>query len=171
MPNETRLEATPALIEGPYWKPNSPQRTRLAEASTRGQPLMLRGRVVSRKGRPLAGAWVDLWQCDGEGVYDNEGYRLRGHQYTQVDGSFTAETVVPSEYIDVLSMDDGVQSVHRTSHIHIKVKAPNRDTLTTQLYFPDEPYNAEDSYFTSLCLLDVRPEGHGMVAFFEVVLE
>jgi protocatechuate 3,4-dioxygenase beta subunit len=63
------------------------------------------------------------------------GYRLRGHQFTDDQGRYTLETVVPGLYPG------------RTRHFHVKVQAPNGPALTTQLYFPDEPDNARDRIF------------------------
>lgn len=164
------LVVTPEQIEGPYWRPGSPERARLAEADTRGEPLVLTGRVLSRYGQPVPGVWIDFWQCDGEGVYDIEGPKLRGHQVTGADGSFRLETVVPAEYIDVMEYGGRRSEVHRTSHVHAKVKAPRLATLTTQLYFPDEAYNAQDRFFRPECVMAVRDGDGGKVARFDFVL-
>ena len=43
----------------------------------------------------VAGALLDLWHCDAAGVYDNDGYRLRGHQFSDAEGRFVFETIVP----------------------------------------------------------------------------
>jgi protocatechuate 3,4-dioxygenase beta subunit len=54
--------------------------------------------VLTPDCRPLAGARVDFWQADGNGVYDNDGYRLRGYQVTDGRGRYRLETVVPGRY-------------------------------------------------------------------------
>lgn len=46
------------------------------------------------------GAVVDVWSCDGNGVYDNTDFRLRGHQFTDAEGRFAFETVKPRDYRD-----------------------------------------------------------------------
>jgi protocatechuate 3,4-dioxygenase beta subunit len=38
--------------------------------------------VLTRACRPVAGALGDLWHADAAGVYDNKGFRLRGHVFT-----------------------------------------------------------------------------------------
>lgn len=81
------LVLTAALTEGPYFKAGSPQRTSLLESGVAGTPLVLTGRVLSRSGAAVAGALLDFWQADGNGAYDNSGYRLRGHQFTDAQGS------------------------------------------------------------------------------------
>lgn len=134
-------EPTPEQTEGPFFIPDSPRRTLLREAGVNGAPLLLTGRVVSTDCRPVRGALLDFWQADGDGVYDNDGYRLRGHQFSDARGRFRLETVAPGSY----------QS--RTRHIHARVQARNAEVLTTQLYFPGEPGNEADVLFDPRLLL------------------
>ncbi len=146
----TALTVTPAQTEGPYYTPNTPQRSSLLEDGVQGTRLLVTGYVVDSECTPIAGALLDFWQADGSGQYDNHGYTLRGHQYTDEQGRYALETVVPGLYPG------------RTSHIHVKVQAPGGPVLTTQLYFPDEPRNARDAIFSpSLLLQDVQQQGDG----------
>ncbi|MCS6911073.1 MAG: hypothetical protein NZM11_11005, partial [Anaerolineales bacterium] len=100
-----------------------------------------------------------FWHADDAGQYDNVGYKLRGHQFTDEQGRYTLETIVPGLYPG------------RTRHIHVKVQAPNRPVLTTQLYFPDEPRNAGDRLFNSALLLKEQPAENGRAATFNFVLD
>ncbi|WP_374346586.1 hypothetical protein [Phenylobacterium sp.] len=159
---------TPEQIEGPYWLPGSPERQRLVEDGIVGAPLTLTGRVFKQDLTPVEGAWVDFWQCDGVGVYDFEGYRLRGHQYTDADGRYRLETIVPVEYTDRLEFAGRQFDVHRTAHLHVKVKMPRRQTLTTQLYFPGAPHNDKDQIFNAACILELSSDGR--TAQFDFVL-
>ncbi|MER3420324.1 MAG: hypothetical protein C4290_07295 [Chloroflexota bacterium] len=84
--------STPAQTEGPYYKAGSPGRTTLWEPGMGGTRLLITGSVVDTDCRPIAGAWLDFWQADDAGRYDNDGYTLRGHQYTDEHGRFTLET-------------------------------------------------------------------------------
>lgn len=147
-------DVTPAQTEGPYFKPDSPLRTSLLESGIRGTKLVVTGQVVSRDCQPVARALLDFWQADGDGVYDNAGYKLRGHQFTDEAGRYTLETVFPGLYPG------------RTRHIHVKVQAPNQPVLTTQLYFPGEARNASDSIFHPALLMTVRDSGDGRAATF-----
>jgi protocatechuate 3,4-dioxygenase beta subunit len=110
--------------------------------------------VLGSDCRPIRRALLDFWQADGSGEYDNEGYRLRGHQFTDSRGRFRLETVTPGLYTG------------RTRHIHVKVQRPHGEVLTTQLYFPGEPRNEQDGIFDSALLMDVR----GRRAVFDFVL-
>ena len=89
---------TPAQMEGPFFTPLSPERTSLITPDMKAARMRLIGQVVDASCRPIAGALLDFWQCDDKGRYDNEGYRLRGHQYTNNKGEFLLETLVPGEY-------------------------------------------------------------------------
>lgn len=151
--------ATPASAEGPYFKAGAPERQSLAEPGISGTPLTLGGHVLNRSCQPVARVRVDVWQADGAGRYDNDGYRLRGHQLTDELGRYRFETVVPGGYGG------------RTAHVHVKVQAPGRTTLTTQLFFPDDPSSRGDQLFQPELAMRVRDMGGGKVAAFDFVLD
>jgi protocatechuate 3,4-dioxygenase beta subunit len=151
-------DPTPAQTEGPYFKPSSPERREIVESGTAGTRLTITGRVLSVGCAPVAGALLDFWQADDEGRYDNAGFRLRGHQYTDRDGRFSLTTIVPGLYPG------------RTRHVHVKAQAPNQPVLTTQLYFPGEARNARDPLYAAALLLDLHPAGGGTAGAFDFVL-
>ncbi|MFD1150536.1 dioxygenase family protein [Saccharothrix hoggarensis] len=151
-------DPTPPQTEGPYFKPNSPRRTSLVDAGTPGTRLTVTGYVFGLGCQPLGNVLMDFWQADVNGVYDNTGFRFRGHQFTDARGAFTLTTIVPGLYPG------------RTRHIHVKVQAPGRPVLTTQLYFPGEPRNNTDSIFDPRLLMTVRNVGSGREASFDFVL-
>src|SRR5215510_5257642 len=80
------LTASPALTEGPYYKAGSPERASLLEAGIPGTPIIVTGYVLTPDCKPIPQAWLDFWQADGKGAYDNSGYKLRGHQFTDDAG-------------------------------------------------------------------------------------
>jgi protocatechuate 3,4-dioxygenase beta subunit len=122
--------------------------------------LVLSGAVFKTSCQPVARALVDFWQCDNAGNYDKSGYRLRGHQFTDANGRYRLETILPGLYPG------------RTRHIHVKVQAPNRPILTTQLYFPiDEARNRQDGIFSAaLVIEDYRDAGPDKAGAFNFVL-
>lgn len=152
-------EPTIAQTEGPYFTPNSPERTVLFETGMAGTPMTLLGGVFTSGCRPVARALIDLWHCDAAGVYDNVGYTLRGHTYTDDQGRFQFETVQPGLYPG------------RTRHFHIKVQAPNSPILTTQLYFPDEPDNATDGIFSNTLLMDIQQAANQITGTYTFVVQ
>ena len=152
-------EPTPRQTEGPYFTPNSPERTSLLEDGMPGERIALAGFVLDRRCRPVAGALLDLWHCDAAGMYNDDGYRLRGHQFSDAGGRFVFETIVPGKYPG------------RTRHYHVKVQAPGRSILTTQLYFPGEPGNDGDGIFSSALLLDIPLDRGPKLARYDFVLD
>jgi protocatechuate 3,4-dioxygenase beta subunit len=150
-------EPTPKQTEGPYYSPNSPERRSLRDGEE-GVPFVLSGTVVSRSCRPVPSVLVDLWHADGRGEYDLEGYRFRGHQFTNAEGHFRFDTILPGLYPG------------RTRHFHVKYQAPHQPVLTTQHYFPDEPENDHDGIFNPVLLLRVS-RGPVQVGSFVTVLD
>ncbi len=73
---------------------------------------------------PLANALLDFWQCDDAGVYDTRGFKLRGNQFTDAEGRYRLDTIVPGLYPG------------RTRHIHVKLQPTGADT-------PANPGNAQ----------------------------
>lgn len=162
-------EPTPPQTAGPFYTPDSPQRTSLVEPDMQGSTLlMLSGLVLSTDCRPLPRALLEFWQADAEGRYDNEGYRLRGHLHTDERGRWQLQTILPGIYPG------------RTRHIHVRVRGENRPPLTTQLYFPGEERNRRDRLFSPALLVavqgrDAMPaagagERRPMAAVFDFVL-
>lgn len=156
-------DPTPAVTEGPFYTPNTPERTMLREAGVVGVPLIVEGRVLTTDCRPVAGAVLDFWSCDGNGVYDNEGFRLRGHQFTDASGAFRLETVKPGSYKQY--------GFRRTPHIHVKVQGRDTALLTTQLFFPGESLNDGDLLVKESLIMEVAKSGDGSLrAKFDFVL-
>jgi protocatechuate 3,4-dioxygenase beta subunit len=151
-------EATLQQTEGPYFKPSSPERIELYEEGMAGQPIELVGLVLSRDCRPLAGALLDFWQADAKGQYDNSGFHLRGHQFTDAEGRYRLRSIVPGIYPG------------RTRHIHVKVQPAGGHVLTTQLYFPGEPQNRSDSLFRRQLLIRTAKNAGWLAGRFDFVL-
>jgi protocatechuate 3,4-dioxygenase beta subunit len=151
-------EPTPAMTEGPFFTPRSPLRVSLLEPGITGTRVFLTGRVFSSQCQPVPGALLDFWHADDAGEYDNVGYRLRGHQFTDDQGRYRLATIVPGLYPG------------RTRHYHLKVQAPKGRILTTQLFFPGEPRNRVDGLFRRDLLMSVKDTRAGKDARFNVVL-
>jgi protocatechuate 3,4-dioxygenase beta subunit len=152
-------EATPPQTAGPFFKPQSPRRSSLVDAGMQGEQLRLTGRILSTTCQPVSGALIDFWHCDASGNYDNRGYRFRGHQFSDAQGAFSLETLMPGIYPG------------RTRHLHVIVQAPNRRPLTTQLYFPGEALNEGDWIFDPRLLMKISPDGARIGAQFDFVLD
>ena len=147
---------TPRQTEGPFFTPNSPKRISLVEAGSKAPRLIVTGTVLSPQCKPVPNALLDFWHSDEQGAYDNRGYRYRGHQFADAQGRFHLETIVPAEYPG------------RARHIHVKVQAPGKRILTTQLYFPGEPGNKRDGLYRQE--LEMK-KAKGEEASFDFVVE
>src|SRR5258708_24666913 len=136
-------DPTEPAIEGPFFKPRSPERADLVEPATSGRIYQLEGLVLSRHCRPVAGLLLDLWHADENGDYDDSSFRYRGHLFSDAAGRYRFRTILPGLYPG------------RTRHYHLKVQAPRQRVLTTQLYFPNEPRNSRDDFFSPQLLMRV----------------
>lgn len=151
-------DPTPSETAGPFFKPRSPLRTSLLEPGLAGTPILITGRVFGRGCRPVSNTLLDFWHADDTGEYDNQGYRLRGHQFTDAKGNYRLETIVPGLYPG------------RTRHVHVRVQAPRGRVLTTQLYFPGEARNEQDGLFRSDLLMAVKDGGAARQGRFSFLL-
>lgn len=140
-PNRSEAALTPACDKGvptlsqtagPFYTPNSPLRDDLREADLPGQSMRISGCVLNQYCEPIRNAVLNFWHADSNGVYDNRGYRLRGHLFSDSTGKFVLKTIVPGSYPG------------RTRHIHVITQGKATRALTTQLYFPDLPDNQRD---------------------------
>lgn len=154
---------TPAQTEGPYYTPNTSERASLIEPGMGGTPLLVTGRVLNQNCEPIAGVKLDFWQTDDQGQYDNVDYRMRGHQFTDENGNYALETILPGEYPG------------RTPHIHVKVFAPGgEEWLTTQIYLPGiSDQIADGIYREDLLAENLEPTKNGQlqVGFNFIVAE
>ncbi len=146
---EPPLLPTPGQILGPYYPPEPDldadwDLTRLpgAAEAAEGPTILLSGAVLTTDASPVAGALVELWQCDRAGRYRHpdapesalvdprfEGY---GRVVTGPDGGYAFRVLRPVPYPG------------RTPHVHFKVTAAGHAPLITQMYVAGEAGNAAD---------------------------
>lgn len=151
--------STPPQTAGPFYTPNTPERVSLLEKGLTGTRLVLTGKVLTTACQPIGGALLDFWQTNDAGEYDNDGFRLRGHQFTDDNGHYRLETIIPGVYPG------------RTRHIHVRVRGPKTPLLTTQLYFPEEQLNRRDGIFHPALVVTLhKGESSGQNATFDFVL-
>lgn len=190
--------ARPAMTEGPYFVDVMLNRSDIRSDPDTGEvkagaPLLLTFRVSevgNNSCTPLAGALVDVWHCDADGIYsgvadrsaDTRGQKwLRGYQVTDANGTAAFTTIYPGWYPG------------RTIHIHFKVRtAPDAAAgheFTSQIFFDDAfsdrvlsqpPYdargyrtvlNSQDRIYSDQLLVDVTPAAQGYAATFDLGLD
>jgi hydroxyquinol 1,2-dioxygenase len=152
--------ATPSTVEGPFHVPNAPPMANGANmaANAPGIPCFCIGKVHGLAGEPVAGATLDLWQTDGEGLYEAQkpgidGPWMRGIYRAQPDGSYLIRTVAPIAY--TIPMDGTVgelmnrtnMSHMRPAHIHFDVEAPGYHGLVTHLFQAGDEWINDDAVY------------------------
>jgi hydroxyquinol 1,2-dioxygenase len=148
--------ATPTTVEGPFHVPNSPQFAdggNMAKDAP-GIACFVTGKVRDLDGRPVGGAKLDLWQTDGEGLYESQRDVtepwMRGLYRSQPDGSYIVRTVAPIGY--TIPMDGPVGELMnktrishmRPAHIHFCVESPGYHRVVTHLFQRGCPYIETD---------------------------
>lgn len=148
------LSTTPAEIKGPFY-PVTAQHDRDIDLTTikgrdggaEGDVIFVEGRVVDTQGAALEGAVIDLWQANAFGRYshprdpnpaardpDFQGWAIF---LSRSGGYFRFKTVMPGAY-------PAAPNWMRAPHIHFKLTKPGFRSLTTQMYFADQPLNQSD---------------------------
>ena len=151
---------TPAQTEGPFYPAPAMRHADIdndlvkiagAVRDAGGRIIHLTGRVLDREGNAIAGARVEIWQCDVNGRYLHAGDRQAvardaafqgfGHDITDDQGRYRFRTIRPVSYPG------------RTPHIHVKVLSGGEE-LTTQFYIDGEPGNERDFLYRRLSVAD-----------------
>lgn len=137
-------------IEGPYYIPGAPEFAAEATLPMRedeaGTPLLFQGTVTDLDGAPIEGALVELWHADDAGYYSQFApgipeWNLRGQIRVGADGHFAFHTIQPAPYQIPTDGSCGrliaAAGWHpwRPAHLHLKVSAPGKQLVTSQLYF------------------------------------
>ncbi len=155
-PAPGELPQTPREIEGPYFRLGAPMRSNLLEPGDKPE-LILSGRVLNERGKPIPGAIVQIWTSDHAGNYDMVGYKYHGYQYTDEEGRYQFVTIIPGAY-----------EPRKAKHIHVKVQGVS-SPITTQLYIEGEPGNEEDDFYNPdllvHCTVDENGIKHGTFDF------
>ena len=187
--SQTNLLRTPDQVLGPFYPivqkaDASGDLTRIAGRAGRAHGLVLNlmGRVLTSAGEPVRGARIEIWQANAHGRYRHpndtsptpldpnfEGFAVLT---TDSEGRYSLKTIKPAAY----SVAPGRI---RPAHIHFEVLG-HTEKLTTQMYFPDDPYNATDLLRNSTTRPDALNarilegnsdvEAGSKIALFDIVL-
>jgi hydroxyquinol 1,2-dioxygenase len=145
--NNRRVDgATPSTVEGPFHIPDAPEVAHGADMAkgAPGIPCFVSGTVRGLNGEPVGGAILDLWQTDGEGLYEEQRRTaepwMRGVYRSKPDGSYSIRTVAPISYS--IPMDGPIgeffgrttMSHIRPAHIHFAISAPGYHGVVTHLF-------------------------------------
>jgi protocatechuate 3,4-dioxygenase beta subunit len=153
-------DATESTVLGPFYVPGAPIRALGAQIGRPedGSPTLVRGRVTSPDGKPVAGATLDIWQSSINGLYDTQDpgqppFNLRGVFVTGPDGRYEFRTARPVSYpvptdgpVGDLLRSAG-RHCWRAAHIHAIVSATGRRPVTTHIFDAENPYLDSDTVF------------------------
>ena len=149
------LVVTPGQTEGPFYPTVLPAdkdwdlvRVQGRASQAVGRVTHISGRVRDKRGQAVAGARVEIWQCDANGIYDHPGdsglrrrdaaFQGYGHANVDTGGRYVFRTIRPVAYPG------------RTPHIHFKIHAPGAGAQTTQMYVEGEAQNQRDGVLRSI---------------------
>ena len=153
--------ATEATVFGPFHvddAPVVPQGADIAVGAP-GMPLFVEARVRSLAGGSIAGAEVDVWQADEEGLYDvqrpelGDARRARGVLHTDAEGVVRFRSIVPTAYPVPTDGPVGRMLVAtgrhpwRPAHVHFLIRAEGYQPLTTHIFREPDPYLDSDVVF------------------------
>jgi hydroxyquinol 1,2-dioxygenase len=152
-------DATPNTVLGPFHIDGSPPVAFGADMSEgiAGTPLFVHGTVRDLSGAPVGGAVLDVWQADGDGMYEAQlpvdEARLRAKYTTREDGSYCVRTVAPLGY--AIPMDGPVGELvgateishFRPAHVHVLIDVPGYEPLITHLFQEGADYLDSDVVF------------------------
>jgi catechol 1,2-dioxygenase len=153
--------ATESTVFGPFHRlgaPEMPAGGNIAHRDTVGVPALVCGRVLDLDGKPVAGAELDVWQAQTNGLYDSQdqtpdNLHMRGKFRTDAEGRYLLRTVVPVNY--PIPSDGPVGAMLRATgrhpwrpaHIHFVVTADGYDSVTTHIFDRRDPYLESDAVF------------------------
>jgi len=134
MPDEGLRSCDPTTLDfygqGPFYTAGAPTiiNNQLATSTEPGTRLILSGVVRTLDcSLVIPNTLIDIWHAKHNGQYDNSGYNLRGKAYSNSQGFYLFETIVPGKYLN--------GSAYRPSHIHFKITPPGFPTRITQIYW------------------------------------
>lgn len=153
--------ATESTVFGPFHRlgaPEMPAGGNIASRDTTGLPTLVSGRVLDMDGKPVAGAVLDVWQTQSNGLYDSQdqdldGLHMRGKFHTDAQGRYLIRTVRPVNY--PIPSDGPVGRMlkaagrhpWRPAHIHFVVSAEGYEPVTTHIFDRTDEYLQSDAVF------------------------
>jgi hydroxyquinol 1,2-dioxygenase len=159
--SDRMVSATPSTLPGPFYRPDAPTLPLGADLCRNGigAPVVVRGQVRGASGLALAGAEVEVWHANAEGLYENQDpdsqpeHNLRGRFQADAEGRFHFRTVRPGGYslpddgpVGQLARRLGL-SLDRPAHIHFAVTAAGHRRLVTAIFDGSDPAIDRDALF------------------------
>jgi hydroxyquinol 1,2-dioxygenase len=157
--NQKPPGATESTVFGPFHVAGAPAIANGGDVAqgAAGVPLYVHAQLRSLSGVPVAGATVDVWQADEQGLYDVQragtAQQARGVLHSDAQGKVWFKTVLPVAYpvptdgpVGQLLMATG-RHPWRPAHIHFMVQAPGFERLITHVFRQGDAYLDSDVVF------------------------
>lgn len=157
--NQAYADATEATVFGPFFADGSPEVGSGGDIAfgADGEPCWVEGTVRDVDGQPVAGARIEVWEADDDGLYDvqygDDRTAARGHLFSGEDGSFRFWAITPTPY--PIPHDGPVgkmleatgRSPMRPAHLHFMVQASGHRTLVTHIFRRGDELLTSDAVF------------------------
>lgn len=156
---KTGAGATESTVLGPFHREKAPQYplgANISKHASDGQPCLVSGTVRDSKGRPVAGAKLDIWQGGADGLYDSQkgdAMNLRGVFRADAQGRFHFRCVRPEFYpvpndgpVGRMLLATGRHPM-RPPHLHFWISAKGYKPLITHLFVKGGKYLDSDAVF------------------------
>ncbi|BET13877.1 intradiol ring-cleavage dioxygenase [Pandoraea sputorum] len=186
MNNAKPPECTEATVFGPFFVDGAPHYENGDDVANgaSGEPCEVSGSIHGLDGRPVAGARIDVWQADAQGLYDVQRDDLdtaqgRGVLHADEAGMYRFHTVLAQAY--PIPTDGPVGELltatarhpWRPAHLHFRIEAPGYETLVTHVFREDDKWLDSDAVFgvrQSLIAPWVRREDGSYALHYDFVL-
>ncbi|XVQ09636.1 dioxygenase [Spirillospora sp. CA-255316] len=157
--NEVYKDATEATVFGPFFVEDAPEIPDGGDMAfgAPGEPCRVTGSVKDTEGRPVAGARIDVWEADEDGLYDvqysDDRVAARAHLFSDENGEYRFWGLTPTPYPiphdgPVGKMLQAVgRSPMRASHLHFMVSAPGLRRLVTHIFVRGDEIGWKDTVF------------------------
>ncbi|MCP5155928.1 MAG: protocatechuate 3,4-dioxygenase subunit beta [Ectothiorhodospiraceae bacterium] len=152
-----------------------------------GERIVVTGRVLDDRGRPIPSTLVEIWQCNSAGRYNHAAdqhdapldpnFLGGGRCITDDAGQYRFYTIKPAAY-----PWGNHHNAWRPAHIHLSLFGNSMASrLVTQFYFPGDPLLPLDPIFNSVPAgarerliadfsIDVTEPGFALGYVFDIVL-
>jgi hydroxyquinol 1,2-dioxygenase len=154
-----KASTTESTVLGPFFvahAPELPLGASIAKAGTPGEPCDVQCTIRDLKGRPVAGATVDVWEGGADGLYDvqkPDGTNLRARLRSDAEGRVHFKCITPVSYpvphdgpVGQMLVACGRHPM-RPGHLHFMIEAPGFEKLVTHLFVKGDKYLASDAVF------------------------
>jgi hydroxyquinol 1,2-dioxygenase len=151
--------ATESTVLGPFYvdgAPEMPLGASIAKPGTPGERCAVSGTVKDQKGKPVAGALIDVWEGGADGLYDvqkPDGTNLRARFRSDGEGRFHFKCITPVSYpvphdgpVGKMLVATGRHPM-RPGHLHFTIEAPGCQKLVTHLFVKGDKYLDSDAVF------------------------